>query len=366
MALLFVSDNPRRSAETVQDLRAWAPLKPVELSYFRASEFRVNLPVIFDIDLSDNEAIKRFRETLGEHGARMKKVFITHGKSQAELIQASSLGAVLTISTLPRKIDAMKLLKLTADLRGTDREGTVPETIARSTRDVGALQDDLAQAVTSGEPLPKEQILNASDLVSESLKEGSIANWLEAVRKHNSYTYRHSLTTSGLAAAYARHLGFCDSDVRRVTVNALMHDVGKIKMPLSLLDKPGQLSPEERKEIEMHPVYGAEILRQDAQFNAEVVEVARHHHELLDGSGYPDGLSRSAISDPVRIMTIVDIFSALIDKRSYKEAMSAKEAYDVLVGMDGTVELVLVKAFEPVALAAQAANLDFVPENAVA
>ena len=136
-----------------------------------------------------------------------------------------------------------------------------------------------------------------------------------------------------------------------------MHDVGKVKIPISVLDKPGKLSPEERAEINKHPNYGAEILRMDGQFNDEIVDLTLHHHELLDGSGYPDGLIGSQISDPVRIMTIVDIFSALIDKRSYKEAMPADAAYRLLLEMDGKLEMALVKAFEPVALAAQSSNL---------
>ena len=77
---------------------------------------------------------------------------------------------------------------------------------------------------------------------------------------------------------------------------------------------------------------------------------------MLDGTGYPDGLAGNEISDPIRLLTIIDIFSALIDKRSYKEAMSGEEAYQILHGMDGKLERCFVEAFKPVALQVQFAS----------
>jgi HD-GYP domain-containing protein (c-di-GMP phosphodiesterase class II) len=116
------------------------------------------------------------------------------------------------------------------------------------------------------------------------------------------------------------------------------------------LDKPERLSVEERTTIESHPVAGYEALRQQNGFSPEILDAVRHHHEYLDGSGYPDRLAGSRISDVVRILTISDIFAALIEHRSYRPTMPRAEAYAVLCGMSDKLEAALVRAFKPVAL----------------
>jgi HD-GYP domain-containing protein (c-di-GMP phosphodiesterase class II) len=130
----------------------------------------------------------------------------------------------------------------------------------------------------------------------------------------------------------------------------MFHDVGKATIPLAVLDKPGRLDPEERTLIETHPVAGYEILKKNEGISAEILDAVRHHHEYLDGSGYPDGLCAENITDIVRILTISDIFAALIEHRPYRVTRSREDAYDVLCDMDGKLEKPLVSAFKAVAL----------------
>ncbi len=344
-------------------------MRVMHLTDFCASGVHLLSPVIVDIDLTDGEAIKQAKDALRDIPSGISKVFITRGKSRAEPYQADALGGAQTIPSVPRRSDAVKLINLRAQAQGGRADfavAEVPQVLLHTADEVSSLHDVFYETVASGQPLPRAQVVCASELLAESLKDTSIAAWLEAVKQHNSYTYRHCMTVSGLAAAFTMNLGFSDADVQRISIAALMHDVGKVKMPISLLDKPGKLTSEEVAEIRTHAAYGAEILLDDAHFSAEVVDIARHHHELLDGSGYPDGLSGKAISDPVRIMTIVDIFSALIDKRSYKKAMPAKDAYKILLDMEGKLELALVNAFEPVALASQSIKRNVGLQRAVA
>ena len=199
----------------------------------------------------------------------------------------------------------------------------------------------------------KDQIESCSDKIVSNIAENTIASWLDAVLDHHSYTYRHCMTVTGLAAAFGMQLGMSKFDVQRLAVAGLVHDIGKVRIPLDILDKPGKLTPEERLEINKHPGFGAEILMKDGQFGDDILDIVLHHHELLDGSGYPDGLRGDQISNPVRIMTIVDIYSALIDERSYKAPLPADEAYRILLGMEGKLEMCIVEAFEPVALNVQ-------------
>ena len=102
--------------------------------------------------------------------------------------------------------------------------------------------------------------------------------------------------------------------------------------------------------IETHPVVGYEVLRADGGVHSEILDAVRHHHEYLDGSGYPDGLSAGSISDIVRILTISDIFGALIEDRRYKPCMPRQQAYEILQRMPGKLELPLLEAFRDIAL----------------
>jgi HD-GYP domain-containing protein (c-di-GMP phosphodiesterase class II) len=130
----------------------------------------------------------------------------------------------------------------------------------------------------------------------------------------------------------------------------MFHDIGKAKIPFAVLEKPGPLDTREQALIQTHPVAGYDILQGTTGISFEVLDAVRHHHEYLDGSGYPDGLCAKNIADVVRILTIADIFAALIEYRSYKPSMSREGAYEVIRSMRGKLEGPLVAAFKDVAL----------------
>jgi HD-GYP domain-containing protein (c-di-GMP phosphodiesterase class II) len=138
--------------------------------------------------------------------------------------------------------------------------------------------------------------------------------------------------------------------MERLYSAAMFHDVGKAQIPLAVLDKPGRLDDQERALIETHPAIGYDALKGTPGMSPDILDAVRHHHEYLDGSGYPDGLGAASISDLVRILTISDIFAALIENRAYKPPMPRAHAYEILGGMRGKLEMRLVAAFRDVAL----------------
>jgi len=115
-------------------------------------------------------------------------------------------------------------------------------------------------------------------------------------------------------------------DMRR---GALFHDLGKIVIPDAVLRKPGALTREEREVIEQHPVVGHELLS-PMRTMRKTLPIVYHHHERLDGSGYPEGISGASIPIPVRIVTVADIFDALTTDRSYRGAMTVALAFELL------------------------------------
>ncbi|WP_183501965.1 HD domain-containing phosphohydrolase [Methylobacterium brachythecii] len=184
------------------------------------------------------------------------------------------------------------------------------------------------------------------DPILTALKDGGLARWLNTIEAHDKATYQHSLRVAGLSAQFANHIGFPDFQRRRLVRAALVHDLGKSQVPRELLLKKGSLNPEELVIMRAHTTLGYDILKASSNADSAMLDAVRHHHELLDGSGYPDGLSGDAISDIVRLLTICDIYSALTERRSYKPAMEPQEAIAVLHGMSTKVEPRFVQALD--------------------
>lgn len=181
------------------------------------------------------------------------------------------------------------------------------------------------------------------------LDSAAAAHWLSIIQQYHHGTAQHCSLVSAVAMLFARSLGFSENDQRRLFEAAHFHDVGKVNIPLEILDKPGWLDPSERSIMETHANVGYEIISLNDAIANEVADVARNHHEYLDGSGYPRGIRGRQITDIVRIITICDIFAALIERRSYKQPKSAREAYSILQSLDGKLDASLLRSFSCIA-----------------
>jgi putative nucleotidyltransferase with HDIG domain len=177
-----------------------------------------------------------------------------------------------------------------------------------------------------------------------------IESLLSYILNFHNATFRHSLLVSGLTAKLCLHAGCPKEICQLATEGALVHDIGKSLIPLSILDKPGSLTPQERDLIMQHPVFGYDYLKQRGALSDEVMVIVRSHHELLDGTGYPDRLSGSEISRVLRIVTICDIYAALIEPRSYKKPHPPMLAFAILRGMIGKLDDGLLNIFREIVI----------------
>lgn len=146
-----------------------------------------------------------------------------------------------------------------------------------------------------------------------------------ALDAYDCYTAEHSSETLILAEQVAERLGVDDHQAETITLTAVLHDVGKIGVPTDLLHKPGPLTPEERLEMQRHPVIGESILRGLPAFS-RVAAAIRHEHERWDGQGYPDGLAGEQIPLASRIVLACDAWHAMTSDRPYRRAMSRAAA----------------------------------------
>ena len=142
----------------------------------------------------------------------------------------------------------------------------------------------------------------------------------------DNYTYMHSVAVSGLMVALARKLGHDDTAIRRAGMAGLLHDLGKAHMDPAILNKPGRLTDEEFAHMKAHPRASYELLRGSSDMDATVLDACLHHHERLDGKGYPDGLAGEDISLLARMTAICDVYDAITSDRPYKKGWTPPES----------------------------------------
>ncbi len=146
-----------------------------------------------------------------------------------------------------------------------------------------------------------------------------------AVDAKDPYTHQHVVRVQRYAVAIAEQMGLDEDQMEGVTTGALLHDIGKIGIPDSVLLKPGRLTDEEFAVIRQHPTMGAKIL-EPVEFPWPVLPAVKHHHEKWDGSGYPDGLAGGAIPLSARILAVADVYDALTSARAYRGAWPRERA----------------------------------------
>ena len=166
-----------------------------------------------------------------------------------------------------------------------------------------------------------------------------------AIDAKDPYTHGHSFRVAWFSNAIGRQLGLSDAELRDLDTAAYMHDVGKIGVPESILGKPGKLTPEEYIEAQKHALLTNKIL-EPIHLSPSIVDAAVQHHERVDGSGYPFGLTGEQISPLARIIAVADVFDAMTSKRPYRNAMTVEDALRILCeGIGSAFDRRMVQAF---------------------
>ncbi len=261
-------------------------------------------------------------------------------------VRARAIGATMVLaSAAPSRVIAAALRTLVASPT-TQRREAQQEAMRAGVRDVGFVLADLMRAASDGLRVDGQLSEQAAQLMLRVLDNDGIGRWMAAVGLIHDQTYRHCLLMSGVMASFVLQLGLPAPDCQRLTSAAILHDIGKALIPAEIIDKAGPLTEDERAIFRGHAAYGHELLVAQGGHHPEILDIVRHHHEYLDGSGYPDRLRAAQIVDPVRIATICDVFAALIERRSYKPSLPVAEAFVLLDEMHGKLDIDLVRAFK--------------------
>ena len=351
--LLLASDNTDQSQELARILRSVSEVDTVSTSDLPDAPADQISGIVVDINLRSAESVQRVRNKLrGQAYRAMPRLFVLADALHHGSMQAWALGATDTIS---RPFDAQGILQRIQaafpDSHGYD-ETDRGKALNRGVAAAHELMVKIFNKLPAGVPLKFSDIVEAENKILKAMKHASLRQWLTAVGCHHKDSYRHSLFVTGFAVAFAQHMGMREDDQRRLTRAALLHDVGKAFVPVSILDKPGKLTEEEMAEVRKHPRLGYDALAAQGGFPPEMLDVVLHHHEFLDGSGYPDGLRGDRISDIVRLTTIVDIYSALVEARAYRVPFTHAKAFAIMEQMKDKLDPHLLQAFRPVTLGA--------------
>lgn len=349
--LLLASDHADQSSELAFILKKVGEVETIATVDIPDRPTADIAGIVIDINLRRAESVQIVRNKLrAKSYTQVPRLFVLADAMHHGAMQAWALGATDTIARPfePRSI----LQRIRAAFPDPyDQDFTASgKALNRGVEAAHIVMSKIFQRLPAGIPLTFSDIMQAENQIMRAIKRSSLREWLIAVGRHHDHSYRHCLFVTGFAVAFAQHLGMREEDQRRLTRAALLHDVGKAFIPVALLDKPGKLTDDEMHEMRKHPRLGFEALAAQGSFPREMLDVVLHHHECLDGSGYPDQLQGEQISDIVRLLTIVDIHAALVEKRAYRMPYAHKQAFEIMEAMGGKIDQQLLQAFRPVAL----------------
>src|SRR5512134_1132437 len=197
-----------------------------------------------------------------------------------------------------------------------------------------------------GKAIDAERCMPLVDEVSRSVfrNPGALVS-LARLKTKDDYTYMHSVAVCALMVALARQLGHDDAACRDAGLAGLLHDLGKAAMPLDILNKPGKLSNEEFAIIRSHPVRGHQMLLEGRGAPAAALDVCLHHHERIDGKGYPHGLSGERLSLLARMGAVCDVYDAITSNRPYKAGWDPSVSVARMASWKGQFDEVVFGAF---------------------
>jgi len=344
-AVKVVADSAERAGDLKTRLAGFFAAEYLSLDKLRESE--PGTFTVIDIDLHHPAQVNSIRHWLKARPSGSEVVVSIDRASHFESVQAYAMGATCLMR---RPLNGQWLHRRIFYKRSSL---DVPAELDQETHDwcrpsACALQEIFAAAAL-GEAPSIESLNAVSGQIVDVIEAKGLSQWLDVIRSYHSQTHQHCLTVTAVAVAFGKQVGFSRSDTEKMASAGLIHDVGKAKIPLAILEKQTPLTEAEIALMQQHPILGYDILCDAPDLDSEMRDMVVHHHEYLDASGYPHALQGSEISDLVRVITIADVFSALIERRAYKMPLSGPAALEVLHSMGPKLDRALVRAFAPVA-----------------
>lgn len=343
----LVTDDPAGSEALLDELSYYFRVTSCRLDEAKMLADATCAVRLFDCNLGSPSTLAALKVLMAGKFGRQPCLFVADGWNFAGRMQ-SSLGGHGVVSRTAGMAALVAEITALLNANRPDPAADAPDDVRQVLDAANQLSMTITAAARGKENLPKAKIEEVGGAVVRVLKERGIETWINAVRCYHGRTYRHIMLVTGYAVMFGKRLNLAPADLELLAVAGLLHDIGKVKIPVALLDKRGGYTEDEARLLRKHPGYGNEILSWDGQFRQEVIDAASNHHEALDGSGYPRHLKASQIAPLVRMLTIVDIYAHLSEGDGGAPALSPREAHLALVDLDDRLDQRLVAAFRPV------------------
>jgi putative nucleotidyltransferase with HDIG domain len=285
--------------------------------------------VVDDMPIAKADAVGPLIRRLQQSG--VERIAIDRGVTRDEV--ASFLDAVTALDPrgnsdeLPamRDFAHIRVGRVTVDKRGEGTQADMAALKKMYSDAVSVANNVWESARTEGKP----------DVAMAATMVDGLAQAVTTLKNYDNYTFTHMVNVSILTMGQARALGIDGPLLREFGLAALMHDIGKVRTPLEVLNKPDKLTDEEFVIMKRHPVEGAEILRKTPDMPALVPVVAFEHHLRLDGTGYPHGVSRPSLNVGTMLCSIADVYDAMRSQRKYQKAFPTDRILEVMKRNDG-------------------------------
>lgn len=172
----------------------------------------------------------------------------------------------------------------------------------------------------------------AEKIISEVTSHSDQIHVLSQIRVRDPYTYSHILDVTALSIALAKKIGFGHKEIKEIALASILHDLGKLLVPKSIMFKPSRLTEKEFQVMKLHPEFGYKMIKYDLKLSEEIAKPALEHQEMYGGGGYPQNLKGDEIHPYSHIVKIADVYDALTSKRPYKESIPSSKAIKIMLG----------------------------------
>lgn len=184
-----------------------------------------------------------------------------------------------------------------------------------------------------------------NDLMKAIQDNDAIAVDINALKTSDEYTFKHSVDVATMSMIIAKKQGLKKEDIHNIGIAGLLHDMGKSKIPLEILNKPARLNDEEFAVMKQHSVYGYRILSEKNEFSTEISLAVLQHHEKMNGKGYPMGVTGDKITPYAKILSVADVYDALVTERPYKKSFSQRTAVEMIMSMTEELDITAMRSF---------------------
>ena len=275
--------------------------------------------------------------------ALLRQIHATPGLQQIGTLMIVASGNTLAETTalaggahavLARPFTPQALIQAVLALRNRAVEAKwqdlapLPRDVLRKTVDAF---NGMSDGLINGEPPDLAIVRQACTQLVSAVQNNDYRAILNGVRDHDNYSYVHSLRVATYLSVFGHSIGLRGDDLLTVATGGLVHDIGKMTIPLNILNKPGRLDPKEWVVMQSHVTRTASVLHHISHIPKGVIIIAEQHHEKLDGTGYPKKLKGADLNELARMASIVDVFGALTDRRVYKPPMAPEVALDIMI-----------------------------------